>query len=213
MDCARSQELLSDHLEGTLHAILRSELDTHLAGCDECRSLREAVSEVVEALHAFPDLEPPVGLTERVVAATRTVPRPAPRPVVVRPALVIPSWMQAAAAGFALITLGVLLMVVGPEAPTRAATNLVDRTVSAGTEIIEHRDRMVEDVRILGVVLTTAFEGRLERMNDRVEDYRQLLERRRAGEQEDSKRGSRARALPVRIAAHPGFRTGAETNS
>jgi hypothetical protein len=213
MDCARSQELLSDHLEGALHAILHSELDAHLAGCDECRSLREAVAEVVDTLHAFPDLEPPVGLAERVVAATRTLPRPAPRPIVVRPALVIPSWMQAAAAGFALITLGVLLMVVGPEAPTRAATSLVDRTVSAGSEIIERRDRMVEDVRILGVVLTTAFEGRLERMNDRVEDYRQLLERRRAGEQEDSKRGSGISPLPARVAAHPGFRTGARVNS
>jgi len=100
MDCARSQELLSDHLEGTLHAILRSELDAHLAGCEECRTLREAVAEVVEALHAFPELEPPVGLAERVAAATRMVPRPAPVPVVVRPALVIPSWVQAAAAGF-----------------------------------------------------------------------------------------------------------------
>ncbi len=213
MDCARSQELLSDHLEGALHAILHSELDAHLAGCDECRALREAVAEVVDALHAFPDLEPPVDLAERVVAATRTLPRPAPRPIVVRPALVIPSWMQAAAAGFALISLGVLLMVVGPEAPSRAATKLVDRTVSAGNEIIEHRDRMVEDVRILGVVLTTAFEGRLERMNDRVEDYRQLLERRRAGEQEDSKRGSGISPHPARVAAHPAFRTGVRVDS
>jgi len=107
----------------------------------------------------------------------------------------------------------VLLMVVGPEPSTRAATRLVDRTVNAGSEIVQRKDRMVEDVRILGVVLTTAFEGRLERMNDRVEDYRQLLERRRAGEQEDSKRGSKIRPLPVRIAAHAGFRTGAEANS
>jgi hypothetical protein len=212
MDCARSQELLSDHLEGTLHAILRSELDGHLAGCDDCRSLREAVAEVVESLHAFPDLEPPVGLAERVVAATRTVARPAPRPVVVRPALVIPSWMQAAAAGFALVALGVLLMIVGPEASTQAATGLVDRTVSAGGEIIDRKDRMVEDVRVLGVVLTTAFEGRLERMNERVEDYRQLLERRR-GEPEDSKRGSGIRPHPVRVAAHPGFRTAAGADS
>jgi uncharacterized membrane protein len=213
MDCARSQELLSDHLEGTLHAILRSELDTHLAGCVACRSLREALAEVVEALHAFPVLEPPSGLAARVAAASRVTRRPAPVPIVVRPALVIPSWVQAAAAGFALIALGVLLMVVGPETSTRAATRLVDRTVNAGSEIIEHKDRMVEDVRILGVVLTTAFEGRLERMNDRVEDYRQLLERRRAGEPEDSKRGSRVHPLPVRIAAHPGFRTGANGGS
>ncbi len=213
MDCARSRELLSDHLEETLHAILRSELDVHLAACAECRSLREAVAEVVDALHAFPDLEPPLGLVERVVSATRTAPRPAPLAVVVRPALVIPSWMQAAAAGFALVALGVLLMVVGPEASTQAATRLVDRTVSAGSEILQRKDRMVEDVRVLGVVLTTAFEGRLERMNDRVEDYRQLLERRRAGEAEDSKRGSGISPRPVRVAGQPGFRTGAETDS
>jgi uncharacterized membrane protein len=152
-------------------------------------------------------------LTERVMSALRSIPRPAPAPVVVRPALVIPSWVQAAAAGFALITLGVLLMLVGPEAPTRAASSLVNRTVDAGSEIIARKDRMVEDVRILGVVLTTAFEGRLERMNERVEDYRQFLERRRSGEQEDSKRGSDARSLPARLAACEGFRTGVATGS
>ncbi len=72
-------------------------------------------------------------------------------------------------------------MVVGPDASTRAATQMVDRTVNAGSELIDRKDRIVEDVRILGVVLTTAFEGRLERMNERVEDYRRLLERRREG--------------------------------
>jgi uncharacterized membrane protein len=214
MDCPRSQELLSDHVEGTLHVILRAELDAHLATCGECQSLREAVAEVVEALHAFPVLEPPVGLIERVVAATRSLPRgrPAPRPVIVRPAIVMPAWMQAAAAGFALVLLGVMLMVVGPEASGRAATQLVDRTVNAGSELIERKDRVVEDVRILGVVLTTAFEGRLDRMNERVEDYRRLLERRR-GEEGDSKRGSESRTLPVRVAVHPGFRTAAPAGS
>ena len=214
MDCPRSQELLSDHVEGTLHAILRAELDAHLATCGECQSLREAVVDVVEALHAFPVLEPPVGLIERVVAATRSLPpaRPAPRPVIVRPAIVMPAWMQAAAAGFALVLLGVMLMVVGPEASGRAATQLVDRTVNAGSELIERKDRVVEDVRILGVVLTTAFEGRLERMNERVEDYRRLLERRR-GEEGDSKRGSESRALPARVAVPPGSRTAAPAGS
>jgi hypothetical protein len=213
MDCRRSQELFSDHLEGSLHAILRAELDDHLATCADCRSLQQAVAEVVEALHAFPALEPPAGLAERVVAATRRLPRPAPRPVLVRPAIVIPAWMQAAAAGLALIALGVLLMAVGPEASGRAATQLVDRTVSAGNELMERKDRVVEDVRILGVVLTTAFEGRLDRMNERVEDYRRLLERRHPGEKEDSKRGSKTRGLPVRVATHPGFRTGVRADS
>jgi len=214
MDCPRSQELLSDHLEGDLHAILRAELETHLAACSDCRSLREAMAEVMEALRAYPVLEPPAGLADRVVEATRKTPRPrpAPTPVVVRPAIVIPAWMQAAAAGFALVALGVLLVVVGPEASGRAATQLVDRTVSAGSELLARKDRVVEDVRILGVVLTTAFEGRLDRMNERVDDYRRLLERRR-GESGDSKRGSEARPLPIRIAAHPGFRTGVAAGS
>jgi hypothetical protein len=210
MDCPRSQELFSDHLEGTLHEILRAELEAHLSQCEECRSLREGLADVVEALHAYPALDPPGGLVDRVVAATRKARRAptAPSTLVVRPAVEIPAWMQAAAAGLALVALGVLLMVVGPENSTRAATLLVDRTVSAGSELVDHKDRMVEDVRILGVVLTTAFEGRLERVNERVEDYRRLLEQRRDEDQMDSKRGSGAPTLPTRIAAHPVFRTG-----
>ena len=88
----------------------------------------------------------------------------------------VPSWVQAAAAGFALIALGAMLMVVGPEKPTRAAQRLVGETVHAGSSLIERKDRLVEDVRLLGVVLSTAFEGRLDRVNERVEDYRRLIE-------------------------------------
>ena len=124
----------------------------------------------------------------------------------VRPAFVLPSWVQAAAAGFALIALGAVLMVVGPEKPTRAAQRLVGQTVTAGSSLLERKDRLVEDVRILGVVLGTAFEGRIERVNERVEDYRRLLDRRRAAPEGDSKRGSGPLALPERLAR--GFRTG-----
>jgi hypothetical protein len=88
---------------------------------------------------------------------------------------------------------------------------LVGRTVSAGNLLRERKDRLVEDVRILGVVLTTAFEGRLERVNERVEDYRRLLERRRGTGQEDTKRGSEAFPFPVRLAAS--FRTGSGPGS
>ena len=215
MDCPRSQELFSDHLEGTLHEILRAELETHLSRCQECRSLRGSLAEVVEALQAYPALEPPAGLVDRVVAATRRQPRAAGLPggVIVRPALVIPTWMQTAAAGLALIALGVLLMVVGPEGSSRAATLLVDRTVNVGSELVDRKDRIVEDVRILGVVLTTALEGRLERVNERVEDYRRLLEQRRNDGKVDSKRGSETRLYPVRMATGSGFRTGGGAGS
>jgi hypothetical protein len=201
MNCLRAEELLSDHLEGALHAILRAEVEVHLARCADCRALREALGEVVVALRAAPELEAPSGLANRAAAAALA----RPRAVVVRPAIVLPSWVQAAAAGFALVALGTALMVVGPEKPTRAAQRLVGQTVTAGSHLMERRDRLVEDVRILGVVLGTAFEGRLDRVNERVEDYRRLLDRRRATPGGDSKRGSGSRGLSSRLAE--GFRT------
>jgi len=200
MDCRRAEELLSDHLEEALHAILRAELESHLASCADCRALREALGEVVIALRAAPELEAPPGLAARVAAAALA----RPRAVVIRPAIVLPSWIQAAAAGFALVALGTVLLVVGPEKPTRAAQRLVGQTVTAGSHLMEKSDRLVEDVRILGVVLGTAFEGRLDRVNERVEDYRRLLDRRRATPGGDSKRGS-SRSLPSLLAE--GFRT------
>lgn len=202
MDCRRAEELLSDHLEDTLHAVLRREVDAHLAGCDRCRALSEALGFVRDALRAFPDVDAPVGLADRAGAAALAT-RRAP---IVRPALVVPHWVSTAAAGFALIALGSLLMILGPDAPTRAAEHLVGRTVDASQVILERKDRLVEDVRILGVVLGTAFEGRLERVNERVEDYRKLLERRRETSPEDSKRGSETHPFPVQLAA--AFRTG-----
>jgi hypothetical protein len=211
MDCRRAEELFSDDLEGTLSPILRAELASHLGACARCRELRDAVAEVCDALRAFPDLEPPARLAERAAAAALARPRalarpqmPLAGPLLVRPA--IPAWIHAAAAGFALIVLGTALLLIGPEAPTRAAQRLVSRTVSAGSQILERKDRLVEDVRILGVVIGTAFEGRLERMNDRVEDYRRLLERRKnLDDADEKKRGSRSRSLPPRLAS--GFRT------
>jgi hypothetical protein len=203
MDCQRAEELLSDHLEGVLHEILRGELERHLASCHACRELRGALGEVVAALRAYPDLEAPDGLAARAAAAALR----APRVVEIRPAFTVPSWVQAAAAGFALIALGTMLLLVGPDRPTRAAQRLVGETVHAGNSLIVKKDRLFEDVRLLGVVLSTAFEGRLDRVNERVQDYRRLLERRRTEDPDEGKpkRGSRAPALPTGVAS--GFRT------
>ena len=88
-------------------------------------------------------------------------------------------------------------MVVGPEKPTRAAQRLVGQTVTAGSSLMERKDRLVEDVRILGVVLGTAFEGRLERVNERVEDYRRLLDRRRGDPGRGLQKGQRRPRPPL----------------
>jgi anti-sigma factor RsiW len=201
MDCRRAEELLSDHHEGTLSPLLKAELDTHLEECPRCRALLEALGSVIEALHSFPLLEPGPDLAERVAVAALRRPRV---PATMRPSS-FPSWLQAAAAGIALVVAGTFLLVTGPEAPTRAATRLVDRTVTAGSFLLERKDRLVEDVRILGVVIGTAFEGRLDRMNDRVNDYRQLLERRRNASEEEKKRST---GSPLSRLFAETFRTG-----
>jgi Putative zinc-finger len=211
LDCRRAEELLSDHFEGTLDGVLQRDVDTHLGECRACATLLEDLRDVVQALQAFPTLEPARDLADR--AATRAL--LAPRLVASRPPRVaartgptryfMPSWLQAAAAGFVLVIGGSLLLVAGPEGPSRAASRLVVRTVSAGSYLLERSDRLVEDVRILGVVITTAFEGRLDRVNDRMDDYRKHLERRRSLEADSKKRESGFRAPLVRSAE--AFRT------
>jgi hypothetical protein len=219
MDCQRAEELFSDHLEGSLHQILGAELERHLASCESCRELRETLAEVVAALRSAPELEAPSGLAERAARAAlarRLAPdsqlaHPRGRPVEIRPALVLPHWLNAAAAGLALIALGATLAVVGPERGARAAQRLVGHTVTAGSSLMERKDRLLEDVRLLGVVLSTAFEGRIDRVNERVNDYKRLLERRKASPPGDAKQGSETRVPAVRVAA--GFRTVAASGS
>jgi anti-sigma factor RsiW len=206
MDCRRAEELFSDHLEGELHTVLRAELEAHLSACDACPALRAALDEVVEALHAVPrTLEPAGDLAERVAGAALRARRV--QPLRARFAVQPPVWLQAAAAALALATSAGVLYAIESPAPARAATRLLDRTATAGVYLLERKDRLVEDVRILRVVIRTAFEGRLDRMNERVEDYRRLLEKRRAQEEPSKSGGGPAAAGSEALARHEGIRT------
>jgi len=191
MKCARAEELLSDHLEGTLGDPLRSELQGHLASCAACRALRAELAFVVDVLKAYPEVAPSSSLAARAAAAAlrqgkvvafapraRSAPTPHRVPI-------LPAWAQSLAAGLALVTVGTILLTTRAEGPTHAASQIVGATVSTGEYLAERKDRLVEDVRVLRVVLETAFEGRIERVGERVEDYRKLLERRRQPEPRD----------------------------
>lgn len=177
-DCARAEELLSDHLDGTLDPLLARELEDHLRSCAACGALRDALAEVVDALRSSPAVEPSAGLAARVARAAilraeqQRVARLTPR---------MPAWLQAVAAGLSIVTTAGVLVLHGGTA--RAAGRLMERTTSAGTYVLEKKDRLLEDFRILRVVVEAAIEGRIDRVSDRVEDYRRLLERRRETEQ------------------------------
>ena len=188
MKCGRAEELLSDHLDGTLDEPLRGEIQDHLASCAACRGLRDELAFVVDVLEAYPEVAPSSSLASRAAeAALRQgkvvafTPRPKPGPTSPRVAI-LPAWAHSLAAGLALVTVGTFLMTTRAEGPKRAASQIVGATVSTGAYLAERKDRLVEDVRVLRVVLETAFEGRIERVGERVEDYRKLLERRRQPE-------------------------------
>jgi hypothetical protein len=176
MDCARAEELFSDHLEGILEPLLRAELERHLASCPNCRELRGALALVVDALRGAPELRPPLDLAERAATAALAAGR---RPRVPK----MPFWLQAAAAVLAVVVTG-LVLAVGPSDSAARVTRVKQWTVHAGVYVAERKDRFVEDLRLIRVVVGTAFEGRLDRVNDRVEDYKRLLEKRRANQPE-----------------------------
>ncbi|HJS58689.1 MAG TPA: zf-HC2 domain-containing protein [Vicinamibacteria bacterium] len=177
MDCARARELFSDHLEGNLDPSLRGELHDHLVTCRSCAALRAAFGEVVDTLRTAPELPVPLGLVDRVIEATRRLAKPRAR---LRPPA-MPRWMQAAAAVVAVaLTAGVLSAL---SADTRARfLRMKQRTERFGIYVVERKDRAVEELRLLRILVGTALEGRVDRVNDQVEDYRRLLERRRAAE-------------------------------
>jgi len=180
--CTRAQELFSDHSDGSLPDILRVDLLAHLAACEECRALREAFDEVVGALRSHPAIEPSAELAER--AATAAIARS--RRQRWRLASPLAEWPRALrlAAAVALVATGVAMLGSGPNAAaTREARRLADRAGNALAYLGERKDRVLEDVRILRVVIAAAFEGRLDRVNDRFDDYRKLIERRSAAGQ------------------------------
>ncbi len=181
MTCSRAEELFSDDLEGTLHPLLRSELAEHLAAHPQCAALRADFALVVAALHAEPAaLAVPSGLAERAASAALAAARAVPRQRATLAGL--PRWLQATAAAAAILIAGGSTWVAVRGEPGRMVTRLRDRVVSAGLQLAEQKDRVAEDLRLMGIVVSTAFEARVDKVNDRVDDYRRLLEKRRLEE-------------------------------
>jgi hypothetical protein len=175
--CRRAEELLSDHLDGTLDGILDAELRAHVETCDRCRELRDAMVEVLEVLRTANDVEPSAGLAERAALAAIRAGRPRSTPRL--PAIAgLPPWVLATAAVLALALSTGLVTASGGKGPLGSTGQIARRVSSFGVYVAEKKDRLTEDFRMLRVVVGTAFEGRLDRVNDRVEDYRRLLERR-----------------------------------
>jgi hypothetical protein len=182
MSCTRAEELLADYCAGDLApGPLRSELEAHLAACPTCRALSAALDDVLALLRAARDplsaslLEPPPGLAERAAGAALRAGRSAGRAWGV---LALPRRVQVLAASLALLATGVVWAGHGAfdrQWPQRT----LRRAATAGVRLIERKDRAVEELRVLRVMVSATFSGRMDQVSERVDDYRRLLERRR----------------------------------
>lgn len=139
-----------------------------------------------------PELAPPAGLGDRVAAA---VARERAAPKRFRRLRQI----QAVAAAVAIAGTTALYATRGPA--VRQGARFVKRAANAGVYLLERKDRLLEDVRILRVVVSAAFEGRMDRVNDRVEDYRRLLERRRNAPEQKKSEGPTEQSWQAAAAA------------
>ena len=174
--CARVEEMLSDHLDRTLDPLLDGEL-------------RAAMVEVIGALREATEAEPSADLAARVAAAALRAGRGRTRRGFGLPTFTgIPPWVLATAAVLALALSTGLVTASGGKGPLGTTGRLAQRVSAAGVYVAEQKDRLTEDLRMLRVVVGTAFEGRVDRVNDRVDDYRRLLERRRKDEQLEKSR-------------------------
>jgi anti-sigma factor RsiW len=179
--CQEIEERLSDYLESSLDEGERRAVTSHLAECAACSSLVEALVEVVSALRSIPVLEPSQGLAERAAdAALSAVRAPFRRGSMAR--ITPPGWLLATAAAVTLALTALVLGLSEGRGPTSHVLHVAERTDHAAAYLAERTDRLVENVRILRAVIGTAFEGRVDRVQDRVDDYRRLLERRRAAD-------------------------------
>jgi len=187
--CDEVNELLSDDLEGALDRAAAADVAFHLAGCVECRALRLAMADVTSLLRA-PAIEAATDLADRVargswIAARTPIVRAQRKRAWANAAATWAGWLtevpfavQAVAAALALVVTAGLVMAAG-SAPGPARPRLGQRIADATVYVVERKDRLVEDFRLLRVVVSTAFEGRLARVHDRVDDYRRLLEQRK----------------------------------
>ncbi|MFN0084491.1 MAG: anti-sigma factor family protein [Blastocatellia bacterium] len=74
MNCIQFQDSISDYLEGALDPRARAECAAHRLVCGECRELHTDVRAAMQALSggALEEIGDPVGLEERIIAATTT---------------------------------------------------------------------------------------------------------------------------------------------
>ena len=71
MACSQYLTAIQEFVDGTLGPIRRAELEQHLAGCDECRSLAADLERIRDSASAIRSVPPPDGLWLQIAGRLR----------------------------------------------------------------------------------------------------------------------------------------------
>jgi anti-sigma factor RsiW len=68
--CLQSEERLSDYLEGALNPEEARAFEVHAQGCANCQPMMPLVRDMLARVQGLEEIEPPAGLTRRILDAT-----------------------------------------------------------------------------------------------------------------------------------------------
>ncbi len=71
MNCREAQTQLSEYLDGGLDALRAKSVESHLLACPVCRAEADGLADCIRQIAELPQVEPPPGFTERVMARAR----------------------------------------------------------------------------------------------------------------------------------------------
>jgi hypothetical protein len=198
MNCQRTRELLSDHVEETLPPSLAPELDAHLGSCEECRSLTDSLREVIAALASFREPEPSPELIERILERTRPALRSL-RGLGLARAEAPSFWWSGSNWLAAAAVLAAVLVWRPPEFlgdASRRVSQTAHQAYSFGVRTYYRTERWVEELNVLRMTVGVAFENRLDRLSERLRDLEKA--RRRSGDDDDRDTRSELGSTPLR---------------
>ena len=174
MKCQRSEELWSEHLEGRLPPPLLRDLEEHLAGCPDCGTLLDTFREIILVLESLPRPQPASDLLERILTDSQpTLARLRERANWWAAA----SWGNWAAWGTAAALVAVLLL--GPEETISRMRQLGHQAYAFGLGLYHDTEALIDGLNVIRITVGVAFEDRLDRLNQRLQD---LEEARRKSE-------------------------------
>ena len=203
MICRRAEELFSDQRESVLAPPIERELSAHLDTCNECRGLYQTFQEVTDTLEAMPVPASPFEPVEpfepfRIDALTEKLARSARTELAAlrtreESRFTVPS--RRLVAGASWLAVAAVLAMVLLFRPPELASELSKKTSRTARHVYsfairtyDQTERWIEDLNVLRMTVSVAFEDRLDQLNEQLRDLEDAGRRSTEDADEQSRR-------------------------